>query len=203
MCRSSNPKIPGWSVFSSYICFKCNYRTFVVLLIPIPKRNRKYVYCIFPEVEVIFYFFKLHFILLYKLILVPARHQIPFLIENLTLLFVIGCVYGHPGFGQTQLKIHVFELAFMGHLHRFLPLEDSEFKCRDVLSFSAGSVGKELICNAGDMRLIPGWERSPGEGNTPNPVQYSCLEISMDRGAWQVAVHGVTRVGHDLATKPK
>ena len=49
--------------------------------------------------------------------------------------------------------------------------------------------------------MIPGCERSPGEGNG-NPLQYSCLENLMDRGAWRAAFHGVTRVGHDLATKP-
>ena len=38
--------------------------------------------------------------------------------------------------------------------------------------------------------LIPGLERSPGGGNS-NPLQYSCLENSMDRGAWRVAVHGI------------
>ena len=43
-----------------------------------------------------------------------------------------------------------------------------------------------------------GWERLPGEGNG-NPLQYSCLENPMDRGAWQVTVHGVARVRHDLA----
>ena len=43
--------------------------------------------------------------------------------------------------------------------------------------------------------------RSPGEGNG-NPLQYSCLENLMDRGAWQATVHGVAQVGHDLATKP-
>ena len=43
--------------------------------------------------------------------------------------------------------------------------------------------------------------RSPGEGNG-NPLQYSCLENTMDRGAWQATVHGVARIGHDLATKP-
>ena len=96
----------------------------------------------------------------------PARHKIPFLVENLTLLFVIGCVYGHPVFSQTQLKIHIFELAGMVHLHRFFPLEDSEFKCRDVLGFSAGSVGKELTCNAGDMGKIP-WRRKYWQ---PSPV---------------------------------
>ena len=42
--------------------------------------------------------------------------------------------------------------------------------------------------------------RSPGEGND-NPLQCSCLEKSMDRGAWQAKVHGAARVGHNLATK--
>ena len=46
-----------------------------------------------------------------------------------------------------------------------------------------------------------GWEDSPGEGNG-NPLQYSCLENSMDRGTWRAIVHGVARIGHNLATKP-
>ena len=50
--------------------------------------------------------------------------------------------------------------------------------------------GKESACNAGDMRSIPGSERSPGEGNG-NPLQYSCLENPMDRRAWWATVHGV------------
>ena len=62
-------------------------------------------------------------------------------------------------------------------------------------------LGKEPASNAGDPGLIPGLGRFPGEGND-NPLQYSCLKNPMDRGAWQAAVHGVTRVGHDLATKP-
>ena len=52
---------------------------------------------------------------------------------------------------------------------------------------------KSLPANAGDARdvgLIPGLGRSPGGGNG-NPLQYSCLKNSMDRGAWQAAVHGV------------
>ena len=63
------------------------------------------------------------------------------------------------------------------------------------------SVGKESACNAGDPGSIPGLGRSPGEGNG-NPFQYSCQENLMDRGAWRATVHGVARVGHDLATKP-
>ena len=49
--------------------------------------------------------------------------------------------------------------------------------------------------------MIPGLGRFPGEGNG-NLLQYSCLENPTDRGAWQATVHGVARVGHDLATKP-
>ena len=67
--------------------------------------------------------------------------------------------------------------------------------------FPHNSVGKESACNAGDLGSIPGLGRSPGEGNG-NPLQYSCLENPMDRGAWRATVHGVTRVRHDLATKP-
>ena len=60
--------------------------------------------------------------------------------------------------------------------------------------FPGGSDGKESACNMGDLSLIPGSERSPGEGNG-NLLQYSCLENSMDRGAWRLDVtnHGVTK----------
>ena len=66
--------------------------------------------------------------------------------------------------------------------------------------FPHSSVGKESACNTGDLGSIPGLGRYPAEGNG-NPLQYSCLENLMDRGAWRAAVHGVARVGHDLATK--
>ena len=52
---------------------------------------------------------------------------------------------------------------------------------------------KASACNSedlGDVGSLPGWERSPGEGNG-NPLQYSCLENLMDRGAWWAAVPGV------------
>ena len=55
-----------------------------------------------------------------------------------------------------------------------------------------GSDSKESACNMGNLGLIPGSRRSPGEGNG-NPFQYSCLENSMDREAWQATVHGVTK----------
>ena len=69
-----------------------------------------------------------------------------------------------------------------------------------LVGFPHSSVGRESACNAGDLVLIPGLERFPGEGNG-NPLQYSCLENPKDRGAWQATVYGVARVGHKLATK--
>ena len=56
------------------------------------------------------------------------------------------------------------------------------------VSFPGVSYGKESSCNAGDLALIPGLERSPGEG-TGNPLQDSCLESSMDSGAWRATVY--------------
>ena len=51
---------------------------------------------------------------------------------------------------------------------------------------------KKSTCNAGDLGLIPGSGRSPGEGKG-SPLQYSCLENSMDRRTWWATVHGVTQ----------
>ena len=59
-----------------------------------------------------------------------------------------------------------------------------------------GSYGKESDCNVADLDSAPGLGRSPGEGNS-YPHQYSGLEISMDRGDWQAAVHGGREVGHE------
>ena len=58
--------------------------------------------------------------------------------------------------------------------------------------FPSGSLVKDPPANAGDVSLIPVLGRSPGEGNG-SPLQYSCLENSMDRGAWWAIVHGVAK----------
>ena len=60
------------------------------------------------------------------------------------------------------------------------------------LGFPGGSDGKDSACNAGDLGSIPESGKSPGEGNG-YPLQYSCLENPMDRGAWQAIGHGVTK----------
>ena len=60
------------------------------------------------------------------------------------------------------------------------------------MTLPGGSGSEEIAYNAGDPGLIPRSGRSPGVGNG-NPLQYSCLENSMDNGAWRVTVHRVTR----------
>ena len=61
-----------------------------------------------------------------------------------------------------------------------------------MVGFPGGSNGKESACNAGDLGSIPGLGKYPGKGNG-NPLQYSCLDNSMDRGAWQATVSGAAK----------
>ena len=70
---------------------------------------------------------------------------------------------------------------------------------RTFRDFPGDSDSKESAHSSGDLGLIPGLGRSPGEGNG-NPLQYSCLENPMERGAWQATVcdpMGSQRAGHD------
>ena len=63
------------------------------------------------------------------------------------------------------------------------------YKAKARMGFPHSAVGKELAYSAGDPSSIPGWRRSPEEGNS-NPLQYSCLENPMDRGAWPLQSMG-------------
>ena len=74
----------------------------------------------------------------------------------------------------------------------------NSFVC--LMGFPGGSDSKESTCNVGDLDLIPGLGRSPGGGQV-NPLQYSCLENPMDRGAWQAMVHSVAESGTTEATE--
>ena len=75
----------------------------------------------------------------------------------------------------------------------FSPLPMLYLKTR--INFPHSSLDKESACSVGDLSSIPGLGRSPREGNG-NPLQCSCLENPMDRGAWRATIHVVTRVGH-------
>ena len=80
------------------------------------------------------------------------------------------------------------------------PTMTQNFNHTGTPDVNCNSVGKESACSAGPR--FDSWVgKAPGEGNG-NPLQYSCLENPMDRGAWRATVHGVARVRHDLATKP-
>ena len=67
--------------------------------------------------------------------------------------------------------------------------------------FPGGSVVKNPPANAGDVSSIPASGRALGEGKG-NALQYSCLGNTMDKGAWRATVLGVTKVRHDLVSKP-
>ena len=113
------------------------------------------------------------------------------------------------------------KLQYFGHLmwrvdslKKMLILENTEGKRKKgrqsirwldsvtcSVGFSRSSVNNESSCNAGNSDSFPGLGRSPGEWNG-NLLRYCCLENSIDRGARQAWVHGIARVGHNLATKP-
>ena len=90
------------------------------------------------------------------------------------------------------------------HTHLFRSLQSqkistiaAEYKL--TLGFPGGSEDKESACNAGNLGSIPELGRSPGGGHG-NPLQCSCLENPMDRGAWRATVHGVSESDTTEAT---
>ena len=114
--------------------------------------------------------------------------------EVFTLIF--GPSFDLPCLLATAI-LDSFSLVYLPNSSIDIKIENwkniNEMLVASILSFPSGSDNKESACNAGDPGSIPGSERSPGEGNG-NPLHYSCLENSMDRGAWQATVHGVTEL---------
>ena len=93
----------------------------------------------------------------------------------------------HTQYCQVQLKKKKKVLPF--------PVDGTGSAVNFCLDFPGGALVKNPSADAGDtgvLGLIPGSGRCPGVGNG-TPLQYSCLENPMDRGAWQTAVHGVTK----------
>ena len=100
---------------------------------------------------------------------------------------------------QTDLKKSLIRYSSIiyGAFHFSSPLSNTLTFCR---GFPDGSDGEESACSAGDLGLIAGLERFPGEGNG-NLLQHSCLGNPMDRGAWQVTICVILRVKCKLVTK--
>ena len=99
---------------------------------------------------------------------------------------------------KKKMSIHILRL-FSNWMVWFFDADLNEFfiyfgywLLGNSEGFPGGSVGKESACNAGGLGLIPGLGRSPGKRNG-NPLQYSCLENSMDRRVCQATVHGVRK----------
>ena len=95
--------------------------------------------------------------------------------------------------GQKKLENFPFWTILYFYFYLFIKLKNIYWE-PTVFQYSSfpysGSDGEETACNAGDLGSVPGLGRSPGEGNGNSP-QYSCLENSMDRGAWWATVHAV------------
>ena len=100
------------------------------------------------------------------------------------------------GFSQHLLLSVFFILIILADMRWYLVVLISIYLINnDIEGFPGGTVVKNLPPNAGDTReagSIPGLGRSPSVGNG-NPLQYSCLENSKDRGAWRATVHRVTK----------
>ena len=105
----------------------------------------------------------------------------------------LGCFYLLVAVNTASVNTPV--QAFAWTCFHFSWVQTQERNCWALwklwFEILGGSDGKESACSAGDQGSIPGSGRSPGEGNG-NPLQYSCLENPMDRGAWWALVHGVT-----------
>ena len=105
----------------------------------------------------------------------------------------------HSKVNQLYIYTYPLFLRFFSHIGHYRVL--NRVPCAIQRDFPGGSVSKASVYNEGDPGLIPGWGRSPGEGNG-NPLQYSCPENLMDRGAWWATVHRVTKSQTQLSIGP-
>ena len=120
-----------------------------------------------------------------------SRTHSDWLIHSLALGMELICSITYPSFSNNKKLSHHFKSNILFNNSIWF----------SVIINTSDSESKESACHVGDLGLTPGLGRSPGEGNG-YPPQYSCLENSMDRGAWWATVHGLQRVRHDWLTLP-
>ena len=117
------------------------------------------------------------------------------IIINLILKFIYKWIFQVSMWDNTRILFSVFFFLLSKYNREDTCMLIYTYMYISILGFPGGSVVKNLPANAGDTRhvgLIPGLGRSPGRGNG-NPLQYSCLENPMDRGAWRAMVHSLTK----------
>ena len=93
----------------------------------------------------------------------------------------------------THSSILAQRMPWTEELGRLQTMGSKKKKKKSDITYGGGSVGKESACNEGDLGLIPGLGRSPGEENS-YPLRYSGLENSMGKGAWQAIAHGIAEL---------
>ena len=99
---------------------------------------------------------------------------------------------GRPGKGRASTTVVATREGHAAHLGSLCGAVPPTRVGLYIMGFPGGSVSKESACKAGNLGSVPGSARPPGAGNG-NPLQYSCLENSTDRGAWWALVHGVAK----------
>ena len=119
---------------------------------------------------------------------IPWFHRM-YILETLYLRFSFHCTFEAGSEKLDDLKTWFILLLGTGIYQLPMFVLNTQLWAR---GFSGGSMVKNSPANVGDVGLIPGWGRSPGEGNG-NPLQYSCLENPMNRGAWWATVHRVAK----------
>ena len=144
----------------------------------------------------IFFFLNLCFIII-------PFHSVVFPYGKDVVCVVYFCILVTSGIRNTGQRPSLYLLGHVQALHTGATLENISKPPPPwaLGGFPRSSASKESAYNAEEPDSTPGLGRSPGERNG-NPLQYSFLENPMGRGAWQATVHGVTRVGYALVTKP-
>ena len=108
----------------------------------------------------------------------------------------LGGVFSSPSSHRAAHKLitlgKLLNLSGLGLYKYKTQIIKRTYNTLSKLGYFGSSDGNESACNAGDQSSIPGSGRCPGEGNG-NPLQYSCLENSADRGAWWATVHGMAK----------
>ena len=111
----------------------------------------------------------------------------------------IALYWGSPGSSTGEESAYSAEDSGLISRSGRSPGEGTHYSFQYSQDSLVAQMVKKFTCNAGDLRSIPGLERSPGERDG-NLLQYSCLENSMDRGAWQATVHGAAKSWTRLST---